>query len=303
MEASTPWVVDYERDVDYREYWETRGYEHWSEQIALSRLLHNDERGWLADLGAGYGRLYPVYGTPGQRAVLVDYSIKLLYQARETLGSGVPLVAANLYALPFRPHVFQAAVMFRVLHHLVAYERAFQQISRAVAQQLVLEIPNKRHLLARLRSLIAGSQTIHDWAPVNLAREPGKSFLNYHPEAVLHRLEQYGWQSQHRLSASNLRAPWLKRTLPASILRRLDYTLQSTWAPRMLGPSLVACLERSGQDVAPPPPSARDLLCCPRCLAALADYRERLQCVACATEFPVLGDQFWDLRWPRSLSS
>ena len=299
MTGKAPWVVDYDRDIDYREYWETRDYENWSEQLALRRLLAPEDAGWLADFGAGYGRLYPVYHRLCKRAILVDYSLKQLREARATVGRGVPLVAANLYALPFRADSIPSAVMFRVLHHLVAYERAFAEISRVVSRDLVVEIPNKRHALSRLRGIVRRTGSLSDWPPANLARDAQETFLNYHPAAVLHRLGQHGWQVVQSLSASNLRAPCVKRALPAPILRRLEYRLQFAWAPSMLGPSLVARLNRAREPVEPPQ-SARDLLCCPGCSMILEDGAGQLTCTGCGATFPILGDQFWDLRWPRA---
>ncbi|MDA8194150.1 MAG: methyltransferase domain-containing protein [Thermaerobacter sp.] len=295
-------VEDYDRfGFSYQDYWTERQYEHLAEMLALTRLLR-PERGWLADFGAGFGRLGEAYAGTHEGVVLVDYSLALLRQAQRRLGGESRnrlWVAANLYHLPFRTGVLTTGLMVRVLHHLAASERALAEVGRVIQKQWVLEVPNKRHGLARVRSgLGRGTRgEIRGWHAVNIATEPGGVFLNYHPPALIRSLRRKGWQMESVRSLSNFRSACLKRLLPAPLLAKLDFMVQTPAGTLGWGPSMMYRLTRPYQPAATTP-EWPELLCCPACRGTLlTPAAERMDCASCLRRYVKTGG-IWDLRWP-----
>ena len=133
--AQRPPVCDYEGSEYQQTFWDTgqRAYEDLSEARALRALLPPAGR-LLLELGAGAGRNTPRYAG-FERIVLLDYSSTQLQQAQARLGSSARYiyVAADAYALPFVPGLFDAATMIRVIHHLADAPAALRQV-RTVLQ-------------------------------------------------------------------------------------------------------------------------------------------------------------------------
>ncbi|MEP7356730.1 MAG: class I SAM-dependent methyltransferase, partial [Anaerolineales bacterium] len=109
--AQRPPVCDYEGSDYQQTFWDTgqRAYEDQSEARALKAMLPPAGR-LLLELGAGAGRNTPRYAG-FERIVLLDYSTTQLQQAQARLGAGPRYiyVAADAYALPFVPGLFDAA--------------------------------------------------------------------------------------------------------------------------------------------------------------------------------------------------
>ena len=85
------------------------------------------------DLGCGFGR--HIYNAAKFGAEMVGVDISDAIESTRLNTQGLPdvhLVQADVYALPFRPGVFDFAYSIGVLHHLPEPERAFQCIVRLV---------------------------------------------------------------------------------------------------------------------------------------------------------------------------
>ena len=152
-------ICDYEGSSYRTDFWEgqPRAYEDLAERRALARLLP-PSGGRLLDLGAGFGRLAPLY-QGYQEVVLVDYSLSQLAHARKRLGDrGFVYVAADIYRLPLATSAVDTTVMVRVLHHLVDVRAALRQVARVTRGQgtFILEFANKRHLKNILHHSIPG---------------------------------------------------------------------------------------------------------------------------------------------------
>ncbi len=128
----------------------------------LAQRLLSPDPGWFIDLGAGYGRLYPLYARPGRKVVLVDYAPNLIAQAAHSLGdqSDVSFIVANAYHLPFRPGVFSAGLSVRTFHHMSAPERFLGECARVFEPggHMVVEYSNKRNILRGLPPLPRGAR-------------------------------------------------------------------------------------------------------------------------------------------------
>ena len=183
--TDTPPVCNYEGS-DYQEaFWEKggRAYEDRAEAIALKRMLPKGGR-LMLELGAGAGRNTPRYAG-FERIVVLDYSTTQLAQAQERLGRSDKYiyVAADVYRLPFRTGLFDAATMIRVLHHMADAPKALAQIQATLqpGATFILEFANKLNLKAILRYWL-GKQS---WSPFTLEPvEFVKLNFDFHPKAI-----------------------------------------------------------------------------------------------------------------------
>lgn len=291
MEAVTrpegsPPICDYEGSTYRTDFWEGQGraYEDLAERRALARLL--PPRGQrLLDVGAGFGRLAPMY-EGYEEVILLDYSRSLLEYAREHLGDGRFIyVVADVYRLPLATNAVDTAVMVRVLHHIADVPLAFQQVHRVTRAggTFVLEFANKRHLKNVLRYLLGRGVNPFTLEPFEFA----ELHYDFHPAWVARRLVEAGFAIEERLSVSLLRLPLIKRLLPLKLLVELESLLQRPTAPFTLGPSIFlrsrACKEGAASLV-----SRARLFRCPRCAhEPLAPIGEGLLCEGCRAIWPL----------------
>lgn len=224
-----PRICDYEGSNYRTEFWENKGrdYEDRVERIALRRLLPPGGQR-LLEIGAGFGRLTSEYRAFDQ-VVLLDYSLSLLQEAQERLGrSGrFVYVAADVYTMPFRPGVFDAATMIRVLHHMADVPAALAQVARALAPDgvFILEYANKRNVKALLRyALRRQAWNPLDEAPVEFV----ELNFDFHPAYIQRSLRAAGFAEEQRLPVSFFRLSALTAALPTGALVQLDGLFQRT---------------------------------------------------------------------------
>lgn len=221
-------VCDYEGSSYRTDFWEGRGrnYEDLVERHVMARLL--PARGQrLMEVGAAYGRLAPLYRN-FEQVVLLDYSLSQLEAARQQFGDeGFMYVAANAYHMPFKPAVFDAVTMIRVLHHFENVPDVLGEIRKVMADDstFLLEFANKRNLKALLRRLI-GRQS---WSPNDLTPvEFVELNFNFHPIYIQHELYRAGFNTLRRVPVSWLRLGLLKKSVPPSMLAEMDGVLQGS---------------------------------------------------------------------------
>jgi SAM-dependent methyltransferase len=296
-----PQICDYE-GYAYQEFWEGgRDYEDAAERIALRRLLPSSGRR-LAEIGAGYGRLVPLY-SGYEEVVLVDHALSQLRLARSRYGArapnGQPLytyVAANFYNLPFWPGVFDTVTMVRALHHAADAPAVLSGAASILTQggDFVLEFANKRNLKAILRHLI-GKQS---WSPFD--HDPIQFLplhFDFHPDWIRGHLAGDGLDVQAQRTVSHFRIGFLKRLVPARLLARLDGLLQPTGALWQLTPSVFM---RSTATRAQPERNGASILRCVSCGdGELEEGATALVCRRCGARYSVT-DGIYDLRSPIS---
>ncbi len=222
-----PKICDYEGSNYRTEFWENkdRDYEDRVERIALRRLL--PQRGQrLLELGAGFGRLTNEYYTFKQ-VILVDYSLSQLQYAQEKLGRSdrFVYVAADVYKLPFRPGVFDAATMIRVIHHMADAPAVLAQVRRALTTNgtFILEHANKQNFKAMLRYAMKKQDwNPHDISPVEFV----ELNFDFHPEYILREMKKAGFDVQRRLPVSFFRIDAMKQALPTNMLVGMDSLMQ-----------------------------------------------------------------------------
>lgn len=276
-----PRICDYEGSEYRREFWEEsdRAYEDAVERLTVRDLL--PPRGdSLVDIGAGFGRLAPLYD--GYRRVyLLDYALSMLREARSRLGDSFTYVCADLYHLPFASESIDTAVAVRVLHHVEDVPAAFSEKSRClrVGGTLVLEYANKRHLKSVLRHLAGRAQTSpvetapHEFVPLN---------WNFHPAYVDAQLAGAGLTVRERRSVSHFRLPAVKRHVDPVWLARVDRLLGRPLAPFAPGPSQFCTAAKLTGD-----PDGSGIWRCPACgHQPLQEKPEAVPCPSCGMAWP-----------------
>lgn len=293
-----PPVCDYEGSHYQQTFWDTgeRVYEDQTEARALAALLPPRGR-LLLEIGAGAGRNTPRYAG-FERVVVMDYSRTQLEQAQARLGRSERYiyVAADVYALPFVPGLFDAATMIRVIHHLADAPAALAQVRAVLAPgaMFILEFANKRNLKAILRWLLQRQA----WNP--FAPEPVEFVqlnFDFHPRTMLGWLRAAGLTPQRVRALSYFRLGALKRRVPTRLLVGLDALLQPTGQWLQYSPSIFVRAEASGPGAAAP---AGQFFRCPACgRADLSAATDALTCPGCGRAWPVV-DGIYDFRGERA---
>ena len=282
-EADGPRIIDYGESTYKRDFWvEERQYEGLAERFALRRLLPA-RGGRILDIGAGFGRLAPLYGDYDE-AVLLDYSEDGLRDARRDWGDAkFRYAAANWYSLPFADGAFDTVVSVRVLHHAEDLPALMREIARVLAPggTYVLEFANKRNLKAILRFALRRQR----WDP--FALEPVEyhpMHWDFHPRWMRELLIRLGFSIERTLTVSHFRAGFLKRLVPAPILGRADAALQWTGRYFQLTPSVFMRARAAGQ---PQAAANRPLYRCPRCAGIPVQAEGGLSCPSCGQFYPI----------------
>jgi len=292
-------ICDYEGSRYRQEFWEGQGreYEDLVERIALQALLP-PTGDTLVEIGAGYGRLAPLYNGY-QRVVLLDYARSQLEEAQRYLPhpERYTFVVADVYRLPFVDNLFDVLTMVRVLHHLADVPRALTELQRITRPQgvLILEHASKRHLKAIARWLL-GRQAWNPFDPTPV--EFVKLNFDFHPRWVRRQLTAAGFHVETTRTVSHFRIPWLKRRVPPGWLAALDRLAQPTGRWWQLTPSVFVRARAQKPPAAPP----QGFFCCPSCRsAALSSQNSALACQSCGRRWRVEGN-IYDFKTPFSPS-
>lgn len=244
---------------DYPSYWKGRIYEHKSEILAIKNLLKLiPSIKYLIDIGSGYGRLTPSYIYRVKKAVLADPSGKLLSYARDNLKkyeSKIEYIQTSITNLPEKvpKYSFDLALIIRVLHHIENLDQALSIIRKILKKQgyLILEFPNKKHFKASILEFCRGNFTfLMDIFPKDLrSKKSLKSktlpFINYHPDIILEKLKNHGFDVIEIRSISNIRSSFLKSIFPLETLLRLENYLQKPLSKIYFGPSIIILAKRA----------------------------------------------------------
>lgn len=245
-------------NYDYPAYWLDREYEHKSEYLAIKTLLLEIPKlNSVLEVGAGFGRLVPAYSFRAKKITLSDPSAKLLSLARKTCSGNKKLnfVQSSLQNLDeqLKRRKFDLIIIVRVLHHLENPENAIEKLSKLLNNNgyLILEFANKSHLKAIFSEFIKGNLTFPlDIFPRDLSSKKSKKtinlpFVNYHPEAILHRLKLSGFKIINKLSVSNIRSSFIKKHIPLEMLLWLEKHLQKPFSFFSFGPSIFILAQKT----------------------------------------------------------
>jgi len=232
-------LADY-NDTNYQAFWDNRQYEDFADKIALKSLLkkiRNKKKKSLIDIGGGYGRLSNIYLPLVQKAVLFDYSQKLLNEAQTIHGLKLQTIQGDIYELP-QKEKYDIANMVRVAHHLEDLTTVLKEIRMILKPSgyLIIEIPNKRNILEIFRYIMKRN-IINPFSKEPESRNQ-KGFYNYHPVYIKRLLQTSGFKVVSKLSASNFRSNVLKKVFGNRMLMGLEYIFQKPLSIIALSPSI-----------------------------------------------------------------
>ena len=234
-------------DLSYRDaFWASRAYEDLCDRVALRALLPATGQ-QLLDVGAGFGRLADEYGGFGH-VTLVDASPAMIGAARERIGSDprFTIVQADAGHLPVASASMDVVVAVRLILHVRNPEVVFAEVARVLRPGglFVLEFPNRRHLLARLRYLARRQAWSPDDADPHEYRE---GHFSHQPATVVRQLRGAGLAPASRRAVSLFRSARLKSLVPARSLARLEAPFQAPLGRLAPSPSLYIASRKRGQ--------------------------------------------------------
>jgi SAM-dependent methyltransferase len=308
-------IVDYDTPgYDYRDYWQDRDYEQWSEGRILDRTLPLLGRPrWFVDLGGGYGRNAAYYRRRCDNYVIADYSATNLGNAARLLRDDVAtgravLVRCDLLALPFVDAAFDAGLVVRVLHHVTDIDRGLAEMGRVIGDRWLLDVPIKHHALAMLRSATPGRWRAARAPQPRVTGHTEHAFRNFQLASVRRTLHGLGWDTTLAASANNLRR-WDRGHLPTPLVRALqpgarlvDAAAQRCgrgwWGPNQFVLARRA-RPRTAQVTAAVPcaPALSGRMACPACRGVLHWAAGAATCGACHRWYP-RADGYWDFTVP-----
>jgi ubiquinone/menaquinone biosynthesis C-methylase UbiE len=235
---------------DYASYWEGREYEHQAEIEAIKDFLTKIPKVTkILEIGAGFGRLVPVYAHRAKKIIVSDPSAGLLKEARKNLkDKKIRYIHAGYDTLvdKLRAKTIDLVVLVRVLHHIENPKECFEAINRLLNDRgyLILEFANKSHFKAEVKEFFKGNFTYPaDIFPKDIRSKKSKkeksiAFYNYHPDKIIHTLEDAGFEIIEKRSVSNFRNPLLKQTFPINTVLALEKFFQKPLAFLNFGPSV-----------------------------------------------------------------
>lgn len=235
---------------DYASYWEGREYEHQAEVQALKDFLEKIPKiEKILEIGAGFGRLVPIYAHRAKKLVISDPSASLLKEARANLRRYKPRYVHAGYDTvveKLKAKSINLVILVRVLHHIEDPRDCFESVNRLLADRgyFILEFANKCHFKAEIKEFLKGNITY----PLDIFTKDIRSrkakkksripFNNYHPHKIEHLLEETGFEVIEKRSVSNFRSPLLKRTFPINFVLWIEELLQKPLAYFNFGPSI-----------------------------------------------------------------
>lgn len=291
MSAPSREVIKDYNERDYRTVWAhgaRSDFEDRFETALLERLLSSDP-GWLIDLGAGYGRLYPIYARPDRAIVMVDYAVNLLEIAADTYGDrpDVHFVAANAYHLPFRQETFAVGLSNRTFHHMAHPELFLEELARVMTpgSHVAIEYSNKRNVLRVMRYGRRSLREDHE--------HYGELLFGTHPRLFSRLARSAGFEVGDTYGTGFFSRFLFERTKRAFRPLAAAETVADASLGRLdLAPMHFVDLRR--ENGAGPAPRASDgslleILQCPACAGDLAEAEGGLSCRSCERQFPRIG--------------
>lgn len=238
-------------NFSYVKYWQGRDYEHFSEVVALKKLLSKQSFPTSADIGGGYGRLTTFISRYSKNTYLIEPSVKQLTIAKKSLSEfpSIKIIKGTSEKTSLPASSLDLAILIRVSHHLPDLMPTISELKRVLKPGglVIFEIANSVHFKARLKNWLAGTP-VHNM-PVerrSLANIRRKTidFVNHHPRVVKKLLQDQGFEFKTQLSVSNLRSSFFKKLIPFKLLVSLESWLQSPLSSLYFGPSIFLVFTR-----------------------------------------------------------
>ncbi len=221
------------------------------------------------------------------------------------------LVAGNLYNLPFKNEVIDAAMMVRVLHHIEKPEQVIDEISRILHNNstFILEFANKFHIKAVIRAFLKLDMKFL------VSREPYKIPTSSHAEGTpkddpgIYYNFSFPYTKtllvsrqifpRKTLSLSFFRIPTLKKIVDVHTLSTIERIFQKIFGLSKITPSVIIIGNKITKEDMPSEniKKLEDVVCCPKCRGDLHFEGSNIACTKCKLHFSKVGS-ILDLRYP-----
>ncbi len=237
----------------YEDFWKTRKYEHFSEVLAINKLLKNKHFKTAMDFGGGYGRLSDTLLKFSDQVILVDPSKKQLDIAKkkfESKGQKIKYVLLDKKDyVPSEDNSLDLLIMVRVSHHIIDPTKLFKDIFRAVKPggYIIVEVASNAHFLNRMKLLAklkTPSKTPVKVGSVANGIKDTTPFVNHNPTTIIKQLEESGFKFISKLSVSNYRSTYLKNKFDTEKLVKLEKLSQKSLSYVNFGPSIFILLKK-----------------------------------------------------------
>lgn len=283
---------------DYRTVWQhprSMFEDHF--ETKLTKKFVTNLPGWFVDIGAGYGRVYPVYRQPNRKVVLVDYAMNLMEMAVESYGEEKDLyfVVANGYHLPFKKNVFNGGISIRTFHHINLPLNFLKETARVMrgGSFFLMEYANKRNLFRIFKKGKRALQKNHE--------EYEPLLYGTHPDYFKEMTKASGFQIVRTLGTGFFpRFITEKIHFFSRILSLMENLFDFVFGRFCLAPMNFAeiqkrVIEKGENDISLS--DIKDILVCPACGGSLDfNLSDSVGCNACKRGFPKKGKIF-DFRY------
>ena len=231
----------------YEDFWKTRKYEHFSEVLAIDKLLKKKHFKLAMDFGGGYGRLSNVILKYSDQVILVDPSRKQLDIGRKKYGDKNNQIQYVLLDkkdyVPSGDNSLDLLVMVRVTHHIINPTKLFKDIYRAVKPDgyVIIEVASNAHFLNKLKLLTkfkTPSKTPIKVGTVANGLKDETPFVNHNPNTIISQMQDVGFGYLKKLSVSNYRSTYLKNKVKTEKLVKLENISQKSLSYINFGPSI-----------------------------------------------------------------
>ena len=234
-------------EFDYQDYWASREYEDLAERAVLNYFYADfiGHQRRLVDIGAGYGRLLPLYAPWAQEVFVIEPSWKLNQQLKKIITKypQVKLLQGNAENLCLKSQLVDVVQMIRVAHHCLDMDQVMAQVSQILKPGgwFIFEFPNKIHGLMTVKQYLQGHWTFRsDFQSVDRRAQENRGsqtipFMNHHPQQVLKWMEKANFEVIKCCSISNLRR---LKIIPIPVAVRLDRWFWNLTKPIWWGPSV-----------------------------------------------------------------
>ncbi len=236
----------------YEDFWKTRKYEHFSEVLAINKLLKNKHFETAMDFGGGYGRLSDILLKFSDQVILVDPSKKQLDIAKKKFKENQRIEYVLLDKkdyIPSQDNSLDLLVMVRVSHHIIDPRKLFKDIYRALKPggYIIVEVASNAHFLNRMKLLTKLKTPSKDPVRVGSVANGIKDttpFVNHNPSTIIKQLQESGFQYHNKLSVSNFRSSYLKNRFNTEKLVKLENMSQKSLSYLNFGPSIFILLKK-----------------------------------------------------------
>jgi len=249
-------LANFYNKYDYSKFWKGKSYESAADKIAVARFMDIIKRDPMQknnkfiDLGCGPGRMVQLYESRWDTFVLLDSSIDQLNEAltHVTDKTKSKIVLANAQKIPLKDASCDAGLCVRIFHYIANPDVVFKELHRILVPNgyFILEIPNKRNLKNRLRSLFRKNKNTAR-SPSLITQDTKKEdvvFINHDPKTIASLLKENKFEIIEILSVSNFRSAFIKKLLPISLLLLLEKYTQKPLSYIWFGPSIYYLIKK-----------------------------------------------------------